>query len=518
MTESSITSVESGAIALTGSKVFVDASKLHLLLNASRALASTNDVDQLLGIIVSEVRRAIACDGAGVALYDKERDDFYWRIIQDRDSLLASAKNRIRIPKGSGVGGWVFETGRPALVNDAAADARIYRPVETKSGFNTRNMICVPLKTVEKRLGVLYALNKIEGDFDEDDVEVLNALSGNIALALENASNYEALAHSYKELERLDRVKGKMLHHLSHELQTPLSIIEASLRIMERRIVEAGLDPKRFPLERLYRNLARLQMIERQVVHIVQEEDVPRSKLFLDALDYLKDLLEIQGEEEPRFRELTSRLRARIEGLLPSSGEVVASVDVPETFGGVQALVAAMARARKVDVVFSPPDPGRMRIPPQVLFSIIEGLVRNAIENTPDHGRVVVKGARREHDYVIRVIDFGVGIPESEQANIFEGFYPVREIDMYSSGSRYAFYAGGTGTDLLKMKIFSERYGFTISFKSARCPCVPTVSDQCPGDAARCPHCETAQDCLRRGGTEFIVEFPEELLEEAAIS
>jgi signal transduction histidine kinase len=253
-------------------------------------------------------------------------------------------------------------------------------------------------------------------------------------------------------------------------------------------------------------------MIERQVVHIVQEKAVSQATIYLDALDHLKDLLEIQGEEEPQFEELTASLRTRIERLLPSGDEGPGSVDVAETFNRVQALVAAMARARKVEIVFNRPDPAVIRIPPRVLFATIEGLVRNAVENTPDHGRVVVSGAGRQNDYLIRVVDHGVGIPETEQANIFEGFYPVRETDMYTSGSRYAFYAGGTGTDLLKMKIFSERYGFKIGFKSARCPCVPTIADLCPGDVTRCSSCETVEDCLRRGGTEFIVEFPDDLL------
>jgi signal transduction histidine kinase len=139
--------------------------------------------------------------------------------------------------------------------------------------------------------------------------------------------------------------------------------------------------------------------------------------------------------------------------------------------------------------------------------------VRNAVENTPDHGRITVKGENSAQGYTITVRDYGVGIPESEQANIFEGFYPIQETDMYSSGRRYAFNAGGTGTDLLKMKIFSQRFGFNIRFSSQRCSCVPTGRDICPGDITNCKCCETTEDCLKNGGTEFVIEIPPDLVE-----
>jgi len=146
-------------------------------------------------------------------------------------------------------------------------------------------------------------------------------------------------------------------------------------------------------------------------------------------------------------------------------------------------------------------------------MSVIDGLVRNAIENTPDHGRIVIKGENLPSAYTITVSDCGVGIPESEQPNIFEGFYPVQETDLYSSKRQYDFNAGGTGTDLLKIKIFSQRFGFNVRFQSCRCPCIPTSRDICPGDVAKCACCEKIEDCYEKGGTEFVIEIPLEMVE-----
>ncbi len=171
-----------------------------------------------------------------------------------------------------------------------------------------------------------------------------------------------------------------------------------------------------------------------------------------------------------------------------------------------------MTRGRVLDIQFLPPDPAIIRIQPHIMMSVIGGLVRNAIENTPDHGMIRITGENSPSGYSIKVRDYGVGIPKSEQLNIFEGFYPLQETDMYSSGSPYGFNAGGTGMDLLKIKIFSERFGFSIRFQSWRCSCIPTPHDVCPGDITMCPGCAQIEDCYLNGGTEFVIEIPPALV------
>jgi len=503
--------------SLPGSEAVIDSAKLTLLFNASKALAVTTDLDQLLNVIVAEVRKVLECDGAGVALYDEEKDDFYWRIIQDKGSLLASARDEIRIPKDKGVCGWVFETGRPALVHDAANDPRLYRPVEDKSGFTTRNMICVPLKTRENSMGVLYALNKVADSFNGDDVEILAALSGNVALAMENASRYEDLMKSHKELERLNLVKNRILNHLSHELKTPLAIIEASLKIMQRKLKIEGLVADRFPFERIFRNLDRLKIVEKQVGHIVEEKEYPQRETVSAFLDNLSDLLDIQSEEEPWLADAIDALKRKMDELFPRKIEKQEGVAVTAAFQAAQSRVELMTSDRTLDIEFEPPEPVMIRMQPQIMMSVIGGVIRNAVENTPDQGKIVIRGEKVESGYRITIRDHGVGIPEGEQANIFEGFYPVQQADLYSSGSRYAFNAGGTGTDLLKIKIFSERFGFKIRFKSTRCSCIPTVRDTCPGVISKCSCCEKVEDCLNNGGTEFVIEIPSELVESQGI-
>ncbi len=494
-------------------KTDISPQKMLLLFNASKALASTTDLDQLLSVIVGEVQGVLNCEGAGVLLHDQEKDDFYWRTVQDKDQFLSSARDVIRIPKDKGVCGWVFSTGEPALVHDATTDPRIYRPVETKSGFITKNMLCVPLQSRERRLGVLYALNK-QDDFSTEDVELMSTLAGNVALALENASYYESLANSHRELERLNRVKTKVLHHLSHELRTPLAIVDASVRIVERRMNQDGFMTQNYPFHRIYRNIERLKTLENQVAAIVQDRESSNDTVKTKLLEYLRDLIDLTSEEKPALSDALDAVKASIEGIFPEA-DLVDSHKVPlgKIFSHLEDKVRETVVRRKLDVAFIPPDPVILKIGSHIILSVLEGLIRNAIENTPNNGKIVVGGEKSQGEYFITVKDFGVGIPDTEKPNLFEGFYPVREINLYKSATPYDFNAGGTGTDLLKIKVFAERFGFDVQVESTRCSCIPSMSDLCPGDISVCACCQKTEDCYSNGGTTFRLIFPPELLE-----
>jgi signal transduction histidine kinase len=314
----------------------------------------------------------------------------------------------------------------------------------------------------------------------------------------------------------LNRVKNKILNHLSHELKTPLAVIDASLKVMERRLGDEGIVSDRLPFDRIRRNLARLKTIEKQCSHIVEDQEEPERKVISAFLDRLGDLIEIEQDDEPQLRTALDALRRSIEAHFPRKAEQSEGISVEAAFDQEEFRIRQMLQDRELNLDFVKPDPAILRLQPHIMRSTLRGLVRNAIENTPDKGRIVVTGKNLPSGYRITVTDCGVGIPESEQPNIFEGFYPVQETDMYSSGRRYEFNAGGTGTDLLKIRIFSERFGFKIGFTSTRCPCIPTARDRCPGDITKCSCCETIEDCYGKGGTEFVLDFPSDMVEAVA--
>jgi signal transduction histidine kinase len=134
--------------------------------------------------------------------------------------------------------------------------------------------------------------------------------------------------------------------------------------------------------------------------------------------------------------------------------------------------------------------------------------VRNGVENTPDGGTIDVMVKQVGDDVHFIIHDHGVGIAEEHRKHIFEGFFPTQETDAYCTGHPFDFNAGGKGADLLRMKIFSERFHFRLDMESERCPHIPGENDVCPGSVDRCDACAGADECAGSGGTVFTVIFP----------
>jgi len=185
------------------------------------------------------------------------------------------------------------------------------------------------------------------------------------------------------------------------------------------------------------------------------------------------------------------------------------SIDFKKAFQRIYSAMAPKFHFRRLSIQTDIPDSlPEIQMPPDVVDKLLEGLIRNAIENTPDQGCIEISAREKEGGLEFWVQDFGVGIRIEDQPRIFEGFFATQETLLYATKTPYAFNAGGKGADLLRMKLFSQRLGFTIKMTSERCRYLATPSDTCPGDITRCPFCKSRQDCRGSGQTCFTVFFP----------
>jgi light-regulated signal transduction histidine kinase (bacteriophytochrome) len=227
--------------------------------------------------------------------------------------------------------------------------------------------------------------------------------------------------------------------------------------------------------------------------------------LLLDqCTDELVTLMAEQGEEGS----FVEKVRKRIEDLFGPREAVSKEMDLGRAVQERLEALTPLFSHREVDIVAQVEPTPRIFLPPEVLQKVIDGLIKNAIENTPDEGKIEIGVLKRGEGALLQVHDYGVGIPDEAQKRIFEGFFTIRDTMAYSTKTPFDFNAGGKGADLLRMKIFSERYSFQIGMTSTRCPFLPDEADLCPGRISRCKLCSGKEGCHRSGGTIFSITFP----------
>ncbi len=161
------------------------------LMNACALLNTTLDLQKLLEIILQQSAVLTSAEASSLALIDQKTDELCFEVVvgEKKDIL-----KEIRLPKGTGIIGWVSLKGEPLLIEDVSKDSRFYQKVDEKSQFKTTSILCVPLKTKDGTIGALEVLNKVEGEkFDSNDQSLLMALASQAAMAIENARLYKSV-------------------------------------------------------------------------------------------------------------------------------------------------------------------------------------------------------------------------------------------------------------------------------------------------------------------------------------
>ena len=144
---------------------------LAALVEASKILNSTLDLDRLLELILEVATRQLGTDRGTVYLLDKPTGELQARISQGLDSRI------LRVKLGQGIAGKVGETGQTIRIQDAYEDPRFEKRVDLTTGYRTRSILCMPIRNkTGETIGVIQLLNKIEGTFEVEDEVFLQAL------------------------------------------------------------------------------------------------------------------------------------------------------------------------------------------------------------------------------------------------------------------------------------------------------------------------------------------------------
>ena len=190
-------------MALHTQKAKLTDEDLALLYDLATSIHAIDDLDRMLQKILTKMRAVLEIEGASIALRDADQREFYFiRTAEEQWGGEQEDMSRMRFPEDYGVAGWVFRNKRAVTIPDVAKDDRYAGNLDIQKDFVTRSMICVPLMSRNEIIGVLYALNKRNGEFTEKDSFLMEILSGPIAIAVENAKLYGEIKARAANLER----------------------------------------------------------------------------------------------------------------------------------------------------------------------------------------------------------------------------------------------------------------------------------------------------------------------------
>jgi signal transduction histidine kinase len=343
------------------------------VIEISRDLASTLDLDTLLDGIVRAAADITRAEAASILLYDDTSRQLYFQVATDIDEPTMRG---LVVPLDKSIAGWIVTNRQSVRIDDAQKDDRHFAEVEQTIGYPTRSLLGIPLITKNKIVGVLEVINKKKGRFTDPDESMLSVVGAQAAVAIENARLFQ---------------QSDLIAEFVHELRTPLASLSTATYLLLR--------PE---MSREQRD---------QIVNNIHNETLRLNSLASSFLDLAR--LE---SGRVQFR----KTRFSVADLLYECRDVMMS-KAQET--DVQI---------RVDV---PGDMPLMEADRDKIKQVLLNLLSNAIKYNRPHGSVIVTANFDETDISITIQDTGLGIPEESIPHLFEKFYRVREHEGKADGT-----------------------------------------------------------------------------------
>jgi len=351
-------------------------SELRTLLEVGKTLSANIDLDDVLNLVVDAAQDVMNVEAASLLLVDKSTNELYFQVA---DGEKGNKVKTIRLGMGEGIAGWVAQNGAPQIVNNVPSDPRFANRFDKTSGFQTREIIAVPVQNGPEIVGVLELMNKHEsGGFNDHDLEMTQVLAGQAAVAIQTAQLHERIIDN----ERLAAV-GQAVAGLAHCIKNILNGIKGGSYLVDKAI-------ERDDAERLTKGWG-----------LVKRNSDRMFDLVMDMLTYSKERQ--PAYEKSDANEMCTSVCELMEGKAREKS-VAIQTDLDET----------------LDLV---------TIDSREIHRCVLNLVSNAIDACPaDNGVVTLRtqpGAIPSQ-FVIAIEDNGCGISPENMAKLFQAFFSTK--------------------------------------------------------------------------------------------
>jgi len=208
--------------------------EISIFHDVAKALTSSLNLDSILQTIMDKMAEFFRPDNWSLLMVDEQKDELYFAIAV---GPAADTLKTLRLKVGEGIAGWVAKHGESLLVPDVYTDPRFAKRIDEMTKWQTRSIICVPLRSKHRVLGVIQLINCAVEAFGDSEMFFLHALSDYAAIAIDNARAVEKI----QELTITDDCTG--LYNARHLYKTLEAEVYRSARFgYEFSVVFIDLD------------------------------------------------------------------------------------------------------------------------------------------------------------------------------------------------------------------------------------------------------------------------------------
>jgi signal transduction histidine kinase len=206
--------------------------ELALLSRVGQEFTAELELQQVAEQLLQAATKVVGTEGASVWLWDEEQEGWLvCRAIADGQSHSELLDMRVR--PGQGVVGWVAQKGRSAIVASVPDDPRFYPGVDKQTGFRTVSLLAAPLQVRGTVVGALEMVNKLHGEFDANDLLLVEALAASAAVVIDNARLIETLQERAVELRARNEELDACAYAMTHDLKNSLALLVGFAEIVE---------------------------------------------------------------------------------------------------------------------------------------------------------------------------------------------------------------------------------------------------------------------------------------------
>ena len=359
--------------------------QLLRLVELSMTLNSTLDLDELLQTITATATELLDCEASSILLFDEKNPRLYFAASTGTDpGKLAE----IPVPMEGSIAGTIFRTNQPMILNNVEQDPRHYSNVSDHIKFKVNTLLGVPMPIKDRTVGVLEAINKRNGIFNEQDVAILSVTAAHAAIAINNARLLKTTQQALEKVKETNSIKSNFLSLASHELRTPLGIIIGYATFLQE---EAK---------------GELSDHAQQVLNAAEQ--------MRSLLDQMNNLTLLQTDEME---------------MRPSK------ISIQDILNFACDEIKYFAARKNLALVFAfQDDPIYVTVDPEKTTLAFVNLLNNAIRFSPNDSQIVIGAIEQGKQIMAWVQDNGKGIPQDKLNKIFEEFYQLEPPNTRSYG------------------------------------------------------------------------------------